>query len=283
MVQACHIIPYSWSTKRWFPTIALDLRGADIPLSPLVGRSADFGRGYFYNLFASDPGRLDQPWNMLTLSENLHSCWGRAMFGFKLLGDTPSVDQGFADVTLQYRWLGKSTAKPNDQITYEMLNDPTKKVLLDELDLAPEAYAIFSRLGHMLRSGLTVKVKVANEDKEHFIGAIRFQWALLQVAALCGAGENPDSLPDNPDFDGAGGTLEDPFHEQGLTEDEEGLESTASVTKWLMATEEPLGKEGLGQDDDGDETRAKEAEEEKKEKAERARTDVQITITPIVE
>ncbi|KAI9899453.1 hypothetical protein N3K66_005914 [Trichothecium roseum] len=160
---------------------------------------------YLHGLFTSDPASLDKAWNMLTLSNDVHACWSKALLGFKYQGHITAGDSTI--FTLQYRWLGKSTARPKDRITLDMLNDPTKKALVDQLHLGHEDYLAFTRSGRPVTSGSTIDIEIPTQDAANFKAAIELQWALLKVAALCGAAGDPDLSPGSSDSDSSPGGL----------------------------------------------------------------------------
>lgn len=204
-VQGCHILPYTWSTAKTSNALKPLLVTGDRPLRTLLGDAIPSSTMYLHGLLTSDPASLDKAWNMLTLSNDVHACWSKALLGFKYLGRTPEGDS--TKFTLQYRWLGKSTAKPKDRITLEMLNDPTKKALVDQLDLGFQDYLTFTRCGRPVTSGSTIDIRIPTKDAEQFKAAIELQWALLKVAALCGAAGDPDMSPDSSDSGSPTGEL----------------------------------------------------------------------------
>ncbi|KAI9899435.1 hypothetical protein N3K66_005896 [Trichothecium roseum] len=132
-----------------------------------------------------------------------------------------AAGRGHTNVKIQFNWLGKSSARPNDVITLEMLNDPEKKVLVDDWVSGPGDYILFHQPSAMpVLSGHTVTIRVPDDDVEAFKTAIRMQWSLagMRIPRRDDRGGEKDSSGDEDQSE-----EKDASDDQYLSEQEDGL------------------------------------------------------------
>ena len=190
VAQACHIIPHMWATGDTCETAKTILHDGGPSLGLMTGAGDEGDGSAILRLLHDDPAKLHQSWNMLTLSPEAKLAWSKTMFAFKLLEGSEAAGQGHTNVKIQFNWLGKSSARPDDVITLEMLNDPERRALVDQYVPGPGDYILFHQPSAMpVLSGHTVTIRVPDVDVEAFKAAIQMQWAIHKIAALSGAAE----------------------------------------------------------------------------------------------
>lgn len=149
------------------------------------------------------PGTADQSWNMLSLSPQLHVWWSKPYFGLEYLGQLPAED-AVVPVELRFRWLPRDQGmKPEITMNLAEERDYNRGLLSRIRDVRenPSTAARFIGSGHRVRSGHTVWVRIPAQHVARFITAIKVQWALCQVAAMCGFAENKDDVNQDSDDD----------------------------------------------------------------------------------
>lgn len=148
------------------------------------------------------PGSADESWNMLCLSPQLHVWWADSLFGLEYMGGLTGKDKKAApilSIQLRFHWLQKNRAsKPWTPINLDDESNYASCFLSRYYDVGAEPYTgtHFFTSGHRVRTGHLFYVCVPVVDAEKFVVAIKTQWALTRVAAMCGFAETADANDD---------------------------------------------------------------------------------------
>lgn len=192
--EVCHIIPVAWNanaknmskTARAFNSIKCLLDNNEFPLQ--LVRSISFERGF-----------SDKVWNM-ALNHQLHKWWSKAYFGLKYLGTTyPDTQQ--ATIHLQFRWMPQYGQK-TDCLRPVLAGKQTIDGMFAGSPDHPFTNISFPPSSRPLRSGHTFNVTMEKTEAPNFTVMIKLQWALIQIAAMSGAGETPEFLREPGDDEG---------------------------------------------------------------------------------
>ncbi|KAH8648999.1 hypothetical protein BGZ61DRAFT_376214 [Ilyonectria robusta] len=201
--EACHIVPFAWNKSH------TALRKTSMVY--------DYGRAFFDGEWLvthekhlanpNNPGSSDKAWNMICLNHQLHAWWSSARLGFKCLGITPSTkDQSKSTVNLQFYWMPRQDLKPTAKMTLEGDHN-NFDAMADSATMFPQGGMppVSGKLGashidaHIpILSGHLIDIQMPTADAALFKAMIDYQWALICVAALSGAAEAPELLPDHP-------------------------------------------------------------------------------------
>ncbi|RGP76510.1 hypothetical protein FSPOR_185, partial [Fusarium sporotrichioides] len=170
----------------------------------------------YENLFAdrNNIRTTDKAWNMLYLNKQLHWYLDHASIGMKCLGiEHRADDDTKATVVVQLHWLHRTQYKPSETVTSQGDNNDFNKIV-DGLRLfeKQEGPARVEPGGGMfaavrvndnvpLVSGHCVRVEMGVEDAEKAKVMFDLAWALGVVAAMSGAADWPNLLPDHEDWD----------------------------------------------------------------------------------
>ncbi|KAJ4211407.1 hypothetical protein NW759_012607 [Fusarium solani] len=189
-----HIVPFAWNDTL-----------ANIQKTEKVFQhiQAFFGKDWLlrYRPYLLNPQQLggsDKVWNMLCINLS-NSCWWRsAKFGFKCLG-IRSTTQGESVVILQFHWMPRRNMDPTKGISLQGQNNDSDKMVECARSFHSDGG---SNLIHELPelsipSGHLIHVPMPNSEAVHFKTMIDLQWAMLVVAAFCGAADAPQLLPDH--------------------------------------------------------------------------------------
>ncbi|KAF4512355.1 hypothetical protein G6O67_001506 [Ophiocordyceps sinensis] len=181
--QVCHIVPLCWRGSN----------GEEVMDRLCDGMTAQYLLGWD-RLDGDLKNRLicgesDKSWNMICLSPSLHAWWGKCYFGLKYLGSTP-CDAAKVRVTLEFRWLQQNKHTKASHI----LDEQQQRDFRDELLRAPHpaVAANVCSSNRPILSGQTVDVTLDESDAPKFIGVIKIQWAMVQLAAMSGGAEPND-------------------------------------------------------------------------------------------
>lgn len=221
--DVCHIIPFAINST------AANLQRTERNLLAMVQFLSEEDGSELNKLLASKLGCSDAPWNMITLSPNLHEAWSSMKCGFVYMGHVPAVDEvgqvssSQVDVKVQLRWLPRF-----DNLDAAL--KPFRKVDIDRLDFEQELLeqipndtgaadadaagklnsrhsndgnsAFNTANGHNLRSGTLAKIRVSKEDTDKMRIMLQLQWACLKVLHLSGGADPEDLSPDNDEPEG---------------------------------------------------------------------------------
>jgi hypothetical protein len=149
----------------------------------------------------------DLPWNLLCLSPQLHTWWGKAYFGLKYYGAVLCEDDpDYSIISLQFVWMPANVkAMARDQIDLGAQRDQstalgsylnhrygqgplsactTRNCTKCRETLGVQCHDISSN--RPVESGTIVKVKRLTKDRHLFEHAIKLQWSITCATALTG-------------------------------------------------------------------------------------------------
>lgn len=217
--EVAHILPWSWNSKE----SSMQITKALIP--GFIAFFDPITRARIHSLLCS-PEQLcksDKRWNMIYLNAQLHSWLSKAFFGLKCLGMEPSKDTKESDdpdktpydVIIQFNWFRRRWEKSNIPMSLEGEGEENDFItMVDEQIRYEDAgcpkpahtrgglISATNENTHMpVLSGHTFKVTMPIEEAKNFKCMLDVQWALGRIAAMSGAAEYPDSLPDGDDWD----------------------------------------------------------------------------------
>ncbi|EFX00555.1 hypothetical protein CMQ_7557 [Grosmannia clavigera kw1407] len=113
------------------------------------------------------------------MNHQLHSWWGRALFGLKPLSKTDK------EVVVQFHWLKRPVFKPKDPIDADCFVEAVR-------DPAWGSPMAFRESGLPLETGQTFTITADKEEDLPSLELLGLQWNLLRIAAMSGAGEASD-------------------------------------------------------------------------------------------
>ncbi|KAJ4135072.1 hypothetical protein NW768_004685 [Fusarium equiseti] len=218
--EVTHILPFTWNDTDDAIHATRAVSGA------LYTFFSDDLVSELHELFAdpADPGSSDKWWNMIYMNAQLHIFWGTAGFGLHCSGIGPHIEpekadnldtEPLCDITIKFHWLQHRDVKPTDRIVLEgndngfmeMTNAQTK---YEEARSEPskhsqgnshiDAMAMDTRT--TIISGDEFTLTMPKEDAFKCKRMLDVQWHLIRIAAMCGAAEYPELLPDYPDYHG---------------------------------------------------------------------------------
>ncbi|GKU03040.1 hypothetical protein FLAG1_05019 [Fusarium langsethiae] len=208
--DVAHIIPRSWNdtaenmelTRQVFPAARAFMDKNDV---------------VEYETLFADTNNLatsDKSWNMLYLNKQLHWYLDHVSVGFKCLGIDPHADDDTkATVNIQLHWLHRTKINPIDKVTLEGDDNDFDKMIVgirqyeNERGLAyiepgEGMFAAVRANNHVpLISGHYVRINMATEDAKKCKVMLDLAWSLGVVAAMSGAADWPNLLPDHEDWD----------------------------------------------------------------------------------
>ncbi|CEI60735.1 hypothetical protein FVEN_g2601 [Fusarium venenatum] len=167
------------------------------------------------DLFAhpDDVGTTDKCWNMLYFNRQLHWYLDHTSIGFKCLGIDPCEDDKTkAVVVIQLNWLHRSKDKPKIVTSKGDANDFDKLInglRQFEEDGRPARVepgqgmfaAVRVNNNVPLISGHIARIEMPIADAVKCQVMLDLAWALSVVAAMSGAADWPNLLPDHDDWD----------------------------------------------------------------------------------
>ncbi|KAM4060443.1 HNH endonuclease [Hirsutella rhossiliensis] len=202
--QVCHIVPFSWTESQKNCDI---LKEVILIPKDVIWNDDDLPSEAWTALWR-EPGSCDKSWNMLSLNPLLHVWWARSFFGLEYLGRLPAEEDGdkagaVIPVELRFRWLRRHpTARPDMVINFDDERDYANCFVsrLYDSPTDPATAERFVVSGQSVRTGHTICVRVPEPDADKFVAAVKVQWALTQIAAMCGFAEtcDDDYDDDNP-------------------------------------------------------------------------------------
>ncbi|RSL69183.1 hypothetical protein CEP54_002459 [Fusarium duplospermum] len=193
--QVCHIVPFSWNNNYE------NLRKTS---AVFIHAEAFLGKGWLRQF---DPlirnvqnlASSDKTWNMICLNIQMQTWWGEARFGLKCLDIRPTAE-GESVVTFQFNWMPCSAMKPTDKMNLQgkdsdfdrMVNSAESFWKGGSIPTSAEfgktaALFVNVKSGVPLISGHLIEIEMPSSDAPLFKAMIDFQWAMIVVAALCGA------------------------------------------------------------------------------------------------
>lgn len=196
--QVCHIVPFSWTENKKNCGI---VQSAMYDHGDLLWQRESMPAEELCELYRA-PSSSDQSWNMLSLSPLLHVWWARPYFGLEYLGRLPPDSDDLVSVELRFRWLLRDKfIRPETAILLDKERD-YHNCLLSRIWSSPDNHTIAARFitsGRQVLTGHTFFVRIPAQHVSKFIAAIKVQWALTQVAAMCGfaEAEDDDNDPDH--------------------------------------------------------------------------------------
>lgn len=191
-----------------------------------------FGDRPWPELLAKKVSSSDYAWNMLAVSQELHTWWGMGLWAVKCLGVTPAGSKHM--VTLQFRWMPeRSRLLRSREINLEKGEG---QKMLDELTTWHGFEGTPSSIGgpicatdgnthQPLLSGQVFYVTLdSKEEADNMKDMVDLQWSLIVVASLAGAADPPE-LPDDDSDISDNDAMEVEQHDEDL------------VNQWLEGIE----------------------------------------------
>ena len=216
--EVTHILPFTWN----------DTEGAAKTTGAVIGAlHAFFSDDLITELHESvadpaDPGSSDEWWNMIYMNAQLHTLWGTAGFGLYCSNLQPHIDPGKAenvetqsewDITIQFHCLQHRDAKPTDRIVLEGNDNEFIKMADDQIKFEKarsEPSNNSQGNGHIDAMAMDIRATVISgneftltmpkDDAFKCKKMLDVQWHIARIAAMCGAAEHPELLPDLPDY-----------------------------------------------------------------------------------
>ncbi|RSL91711.1 hypothetical protein CDV31_015398 [Fusarium ambrosium] len=207
--EVCHIIPFSWNSTQ------LNIKKTQFVFqASAVLMGAQWTDENSLLLANPDvPGGSDHVWNTICINPLLHKWWAQAFFGLKCLGIIDK-DKNTSIVEVQFRWMPRSKKNPTAPCS---LTENERKKMEEEIRAFTDGGSLPATPKHgkigasrinlscPLLSGHTFHIEMPPEDARRFKDMLDLQWACIVAAALSGAAEAPDLLPDHPGWGGHSG------------------------------------------------------------------------------
>jgi hypothetical protein len=209
-----HIVPITWNEN------ADKINETRLPLSwsGLLFTRSESKR--LKDLCVKDVGCSDKRWNMVYLNRQIHFWWTRGYLGLKFHGWVKASDNDTSEnpeviVKVQFHWLDRRTRNASDEIPItgdaSSMRAMAERQMAFEQDGSPshqrgEEGGIISAfrvdMCTPIVSGHIAEVKMPEQDAQKFKALLELRWSIIRIAAMSGAAENPELLPDpEPDFD----------------------------------------------------------------------------------
>ncbi|KJZ72685.1 hypothetical protein HIM_07877 [Hirsutella minnesotensis 3608] len=225
--DVCHIVPFSWTETTSNSVMMREYLNWPTNFLFTQGEAPDPTN------LCRDAGSADWVWNLICLSPVAHRAWSRAFFGLEYQGkwEVPDKDQramkiaarGSATggrlrpragsskakdeemklgvVQLKFHWLRRGLPQKSGQ-TFRSRVDLEKEAIYENSflsQLKDNLRTLHFPSGRRIASGHVFEVEMALVDVPHFIGVIRYQWALNKIAAMSGFAETLELDEDDDD------------------------------------------------------------------------------------
>ncbi|KAK5990272.1 hypothetical protein PT974_08539 [Cladobotryum mycophilum] len=168
-----------------------------------------------HNLLLSNPGSLDQDWNMLCLCPHIRSWWKAGYFTLKWHGVTPQEDMAL--VALQFHWMPRNGLNPyaKAQISTSHVNK-----MLEPISDAPDRPDATIILRRTPQTGQFFTILMEDSKVDKMKAMVDLQWMMLRVAGMAGVAGAPgrldrfdetsqlDEVEETDGADEVGGTVE---------------------------------------------------------------------------
>ncbi|KAF5631687.1 hypothetical protein F52700_6607 [Fusarium sp. NRRL 52700] len=246
--QVCHIVPFAWNqSQEHLEKTRKLLRKVDYLFIEKNAEASETIMEIIKGVKSSD-----KPWNVLCVSPQLHTWWGKAFFGFKyqdavLCEDDPN----YSIISLQFVWMPSNVkAMPTDQIDLKAQRNsstalgahlnhrygqgPLSACTTCRETLGVKCHDISSN--RPIESGTIIKVKRLTEHRGFFEHVIKLQWSIIRAAAMSGG---PLTGDDSVSSDCG-------EEEMGHWEEEEQDDSINKFNKWLELISPEVGTLMMG-------------------------------------
>ncbi|KAG5803895.1 hypothetical protein H9Q74_011284 [Fusarium xylarioides] len=201
--QVCHIVPFAWNQDQEHLEKTRKILGkVDTFVFPRNADAHETSMEIINGIKSSD-----KPWNLLCLSPQLHTWWGKAFFGLKYDSATLCEDDpDYSIISLQFVWMPSNVkAMATDQIDLNVQRDPstalgsylnhrygqgplsacmTRDCATCQETQGVKCHDISSN--RPVESGTIVKVKRLTKDRHLLEHVIKLQWSIISAAALSG-------------------------------------------------------------------------------------------------
>ncbi|KAF5681708.1 sulfate adenylyltransferase subunit 2 [Fusarium circinatum] len=258
--QVCYIVPFAWNqTQEHLEKTRRVLGKVDYFIFEKTAEASETNMEIIKGVRSSD-----MPWNVLRLSPQLHTWWGKAYFGFKYYDTVLCEDDpNYSIISLQFVWMPcnvKALAK--EQVDLAAQRDPltalgvhlthrygdgplsactTRNCTKCRETLGVQCHDISSN--RPVESGTIVKVRRLTKHRGLLEHVIKLQWSVICAAAMSGGAQiYEDELLSDSEDSPCGSVPE----QQDLEESEEELKeagenarqaSIEKVDSWLQQWE----------------------------------------------
>ncbi|KAF5614048.1 uncharacterized protein FTJAE_13804 [Fusarium tjaetaba] len=202
--EACHIVPFHWNQDRdHLEKTEKILKNVGF----IVFDQQSSAANSTHKEIIEEVKSSDKPWNLLCLSPQLHTWWGRAYFGLKCYGAVLCEDDpNYSIISLQFVWMPSNVkAMATDHIDLRAQRNPstalrahlthrygdgplsactTKNCTQCRETLGVQCHDISNN--RPVESGTIVKVKRLTKDRRLLEHVIKLQWSIICAAALSG-------------------------------------------------------------------------------------------------
>ncbi|KAF5590905.1 uncharacterized protein FSUBG_10634 [Fusarium subglutinans] len=259
--EGCHIVPFHWNQDQEHLEKTTELLKT-VQTITFEQRTTNASK----TLMEITKGvkSSDMPWNLLCLSPQLHTWWGKAYFGFKYYDTVLCEDDpNYSIISLQFVWMPSNVkAMATDQIDLGAQRDPltalgihlthrygdgplsactTRNCTKCRETLGVQCHDISSN--RPVESGTIVKVKRLTKDRHLLEHVIKLQWSITCAAAMSGGAQiyEDDLLSESEDSPCESVSEQQDLEESGeeLKEDGENTRqaSIEKVDSWLQQSD----------------------------------------------
>jgi hypothetical protein len=206
--EVAHIVPFTWNEN----ADKFETTRTAVSWSALLFPESVVTQ--LLDICATDVGCSDKRWNMVYLNRQLHFWWSRGYLGLKFHGWVKASDNDTSEnpeviVKVQFHWLDRRTRNASDEILItgdaSSMRAMAERQMAFEQDGSPshqrgEEGGIISAfrvdMCTPIVSGHIAEVKMPEQDAQKFKALLELQWSIIRIAAMSGAAENPELLPE---------------------------------------------------------------------------------------
>lgn len=182
----CHVVPYTWNNNQ-----ANVRKTKEVIWYLQAFFSQDWLLRYSPYLLAERfPGGSDKAWNSLCLQIDNYIWWKcDARFGFKCLDIRSTTNDGKSVVILQLNWMPRRAINPAKLMSLQGQDNDFDKMVecAKSFHQHGSPPSIHDLSGFSIPSGHLIHVPMSISEAIDFKAMIDLQWAMIVVAAFCGA------------------------------------------------------------------------------------------------